>query len=223
MSETLRPETPEIGDDTTPVLTLIKQIREKRLDPRVLSAEDRRRCVTVLSGEGYSAAEIGQILERGERTIFRDLAAVRAANALKVTPHFPLQMAGEMCRQAEVSISRLRRIAREPAASAMERLMAESAAWRVLYDMMTKLQSLGYLPRVPTGVVAQVIDHGNAGPIPSFDEMAQRLQALERVDRETGISDTEQSEQRRLLMDMVERGRLSVQIEKLDRQRPNEG
>ena len=40
-----------------PVLALIKQIKENKVDPAVLSAEDRRRCVDVLWGEGYTVAE----------------------------------------------------------------------------------------------------------------------------------------------------------------------
>jgi len=104
-------------DDAAPVLALIKQIKENKLDPVVLSTEDRRGCVDVLWGEGYSVAHTAQILQRGERTIYRDRTAIRASHALNIGPGFALQMAGELMRQAEISISRLRQIAREPSAA----------------------------------------------------------------------------------------------------------
>lgn len=221
-TESHPPEDPSAAGEAEPVLTLIKRIKENRLDPCLLSAEDRRRCVEVLRGEGYSVPEIGQILKRAERTIHRDLAALRAANALQVHPQFPLQMAGEMLRQAECSIGRLRRIAREPSASAMERLTAESSAWRVFADLIGKLQSLGYLPRVPTGVVAQVVDQAGGDPIATYDQLAQRLKELDQVDREIGLQDAEHTAQRRTLMEMVQRGRLSAQVEQSARRKPED-
>ena len=106
-------------NDTGPVLTLIKQIKENKVDPLVLSTEDRRRCVGVLWGEGYTVAETAQILKRGERTIFRDRSALRSTHALRIHPQFAPEMAGELMRQADCSAGRLRRIARESGASAL--------------------------------------------------------------------------------------------------------
>lgn len=205
-----------------PVLTLIQNIRDRRIDPSVLDSEDRRRCVEVLRGEGYSVAEIGRILKKSERTIQRDLAQIRTDNALRVRPGFAEEMAGEMVRQAEVSVARLRRIAREQAASAMERLMAESAAWRVHSDMIIRLQSLGHLPRVPTGVVARIDASASAQPIESYEQMQRRLEALERVDAELGLSDARRQARRRLLREAVQRGRLSAEIDGLSGAAPED-
>ena len=202
-----------------PVLSLIKRIKEQRLDPVVLSAEDRRRCVEMLWGEGYSVAEIAQILKVGERTIYRDRGELRSAQALRVDAQFPAQMAGELIRQAELSTSKLRRIARESEASAMERLMAEQAAFRVQLDLITKLQSMGYLPRVPTGVVAQVVNT-KGDTIASYEQLTERLQELERVDRELGEHDPQQIAQRKALAELVERGRLAAEVDSI-LQRPH--
>ena len=97
----------EPANEAEPVLTLIKQIKENKIDPAMLSAADRRRCVEVLWGEGYTVAETAQILKRGERTIHRDRSELRAAHALHVHPQFAPQMAGELIRQAEGSVGRL--------------------------------------------------------------------------------------------------------------------
>lgn len=210
----------ENNNDTEPVLTLIKQIKENKLDPRLLSAEDRCRCVDVLGCEGYSAAEMAQILKVGERTIFRDRTELRAAHALRVDSQFAPKMAGELIRQAECSIARLRRIAREAGASAMERCMAENFAFKTYVEMLGKLQSMGYLPRVPNSVVAQVV--GASGDVfRALDQSAQRLKVLDLVDREIGQEDPEQLQQRRVLEEIVRRARLAAEVDRLSDRPPD--
>lgn len=206
--------------DVEPVLTIIRNIKERSLDPRGLSAEDRRRCVEVLRAEGYSMAEIAQVLKRHERTIHRDLEQIRAAHALAPDPSLCEQMIGEMVRQAETSVSRLRKIAREPGASAMERLMAESAAWKVYREMFEKLQSVGYLPRMPTNVVADVYQHLDADPTAIYDELGERLRELEQVDRELGLDNPARTARLAALEDEVQRGRMSARIEQLGKEPP---
>ncbi len=214
---TTKPPIPadEPASDTEPVLTLIHQIKENRIDPARLSAEDRRRCVDVLWGEGYTVAEIAQILKRGERTIHRDRSDLRAARALHVDSQFAPQMAGELMRQAEGSAARLRRIAREPGASAMERCMAENFAFKIYHDMIGKLQSMGYLPRIPTGVVAQLVGASGDEAIATYDQLAQRLKELDGVDRELGLNDPEYRERRRALQEVVRRGRAAAEINQM--------
>lgn len=206
---------PASSDDKDPVLAIIAKIKDKTLEPRTLSPDDRRRCVEMLYGEGYSTAEMAQILKRDERTIKRDIAAVRAANAFTPTAAFGEQMTGELLRQAEISTARLRRIARESGVSGMERLMAEAAAWKVFKEMIEKLQSLGHLPRVPTSVITTVYQQHDADPIASYDELAQRMEELKRVSRELGGNDPNRLSALEELSDRVERSRLSVQIDRL--------
>jgi hypothetical protein len=213
-AESPTPENEPAGDPG-PVLTLIKQIKESRIDPLGLSAEDRRRCVDVLGAEGYAVPEIAQILKRGERTIYRDRSDLRCTHALRVHPRFALEMAGELIRQAEGTIGRLRRIAREANASAMERAIAETSAFKVYAEMISKLQSLGYLPRVPTGIVAQVVGASGGEAIATYDQLAQRLKDLENVDQELGQNDPERRERRQMLQEIVRRGRMSAEVEQL--------
>jgi len=205
------PILPDDQPEEEPVLSLIKQIKENKLNPKSLSAEERRRCVDVLGGEGYSIAEIAQIMQRGERTISRDRAEQRTAHALRPDPDFGPKMAGELIRQAECSMTRLRKIAREPGASAMERCMAENFAFKVFLDMQSKLQSMGYLVRIPNSVVAQVIGASN-DIIPQLEQARQRLAELEMVDKELGITDPVQQEKRRALREIIEQGHTAAQV-----------
>lgn len=211
---TTKASPPSAASGNEPVLTLIKQIKDNKVDPGILSAEDRCRCVEVLCAEGYSVADAAQILKVAERTIYRDRLELRRQHALRVDPEFAPQMAGELMRQAEGSVGRLRRIAKEPNASAMERAMAESFAFKVYLDMLTKLQSMGYLPRIPTGVVAQVVDRAGTA-IATCDQLARRLEELERVDRELGLDDPQRAKQRHALKDLVLRGRTAAELDQM--------
>jgi len=190
-----------------PVLVMINQIKDRQLPPKSLSSEDRRRCVEVLRGEGYNLAEIGRILQCSERTIRRDLQALRAEHALSPDPHLAEQFVGNLVKEAEASVAHLRRLARESSASVMERLMAESSAWKVYREMIEKLQSLGYLPRMPAGVVADVFQHAASDPSAAYDQLTERLKQLARIDEVQGGDDPTPSTRRDWLMDQVERSR----------------
>ena len=93
--------------------------------------------------------------------------------------------------------------------------MSESFAFKAFLDTLTKLQSMGYLPRVPTGVVAQVVGGSSAQIIATYDQLAQRLEELDGVDQEIGPGDPEHTEQRHKLKELIERGRLAAQLERL--------
>lgn len=193
-----------------PVLTLIQQIKSKQIDPEHLSAEDRRRCVELLRVEGLQVAEIGQVLKRTERTIRRDLEQIRQENAVARDPAMVERVVGDLMQQAESSRAHLCRIAREQGTSAMERLMAEQSAWKVTKECVETLQSVGYLPKVPTTMVADIRQHFDVEPIAGYDELHARMTRLKSI---TGDSDDRQVISQ--LMDEVQRGRLAARLEGL--------
>lgn len=194
----------------TPVLTLIQQIKSKQIDPSTLSQEQRRQCVELLRIEGYQVPEIGQILKKNERTIRRDLEQIRQENAVARDPAMVERVVGDVLRQAEGSRAHLRRIAREQSASAMERLMAEQSAWKVTKECAELLQSLGYLPKVPTTMVADIHQHVEVEPIAGYDELHARMTRLKSI---TG--DSQNREDIARLMDEVERGRIAARLDTL--------
>src|SRR5262249_9040948 len=111
--------------------------------------------------------------------------------AFVVQPKLAEQIVGELVRQAETSTARLRRIAREAGATAMERLTAEATAWRISRELFEKFQSLGYVPRVPVGVVAEV--HQRVSPIDEVEDVESELQQLASIARECMPDDPDAS------------------------------
>ena len=209
-------DTEKNASSEQPVIKLIQDIKSKKVAPDSLSKEDRRRCVEFLQTEGCKLAEIGQILGRNERTIRRDLEVIRAAHALSPDPHLAERFIGEMVCDAEISIAHFRRIARNKSVSGMERLMAESGAWKTRRECTEKLQSLGFLPRVPTTVRADVYQHADVDPIASYDQLNARLKQIEKCDRKAGENDPRRAQRTQKLFDEVERGRLSVRVGRLE-------
>lgn len=195
-----------------PVISLIQQIKAKQIDPQNLSAEDRRRCVEFLRIEGYQVPEIAQILRRDDRTIRRDLNQIRAENAVSPDPALVERVVGDLLQQADSSRAHLRRIAREQGASAMERHLAEHAAWKVTKECVETLQSVGYLPKAPTGVVADIHQHIEVEPVAGYDELRDRVARLNLIAGPDGNRHVLSE-----LKDEVERGRLAARIDGIAR------
>ena len=169
------------------VIAVIRDIQSGALAGRNLSPDDRRRCVEHLTAEGYSIAEIAEILGAAERTIARDRAAVREANALRAGPEFAGEMAGQLVRQAESGIARLRRVARERECPHATKVESERAAWSIARELIQCLQRLGYLPEAAQRVRAEV-SAGLAGAgafgefqAPRLDELADEAARLAQI------------------------------------------
>ncbi len=156
------------------VLSLIRDVREGRLSGPMLERADRQRVVEHLTGEGYSGAEIAEILKVSERTVIRDRIAVREQNALEPSDAMVAQVVGQMVRVAEQVAGRLRRIGREAGTKASEKIEAELGVWQVHREMVVTLQGLGYLPIAATHVNA----HITAG-----DDLPEAQELLAEIDR----------------------------------------
>jgi hypothetical protein len=104
----------------------------------------------------------------------------------------------------------------------MERSMAENFAFKVFTETIEKLQSMGYLPRVPTNVVAQVVGASCNEPIATYDQLAERLAELERIDRELGCDDPQRRKHRVMLKEFVDRGLTGAQIEGMIEEKGNQ-
>lgn len=109
----------------------------------------------------------------------------------------------------------LRWIASEPGASAMERCMAENFAFKVSIDMFSKLQSMGYLPRIPTNVVTHVVGGSGGDVIPTLEQLACRIKELDLVDQDLGVSDPVDQQRRRIIKELIEGGRSVAEIQQM--------
>ena len=117
------------------VVDILKRIREGLLDPKEISISDRRVCVAYLRLEGYTQEEIAQIFKVHRQTIIRDEKANRMDAARLVDEIDVKSTAGSLIVWAG-----------HLAAKAL-REKDYGLAWKIQRDLISDLQSLGYLPR----------------------------------------------------------------------------
>lgn len=170
------------------VITLIREIQSGGLAGRNLSSEDRRRCVEHLIAEGYSTVETAEILGVAERTIARDRAAIRAANAVDVDPDLAPQVVGQLFRHAEQSNARLRRLSRERDCPAAVRVDAERVNWLILSDLVRTLQRLGWLPTAAQQIRADLTHRtDDCLPVDQLEHLLEEAARVESIARAAGL------------------------------------
>ena len=163
--------------DDRSVLSVIGDIQRGAIDAKSLGIEDRRRCVVHLTSEGYSAAETAQILKVTERTIARDRAVIRRANAIERDPKMIGEMVGQLVTQADTCLQRIRRVTRERDTPSNVRVEGEKACWIIARDLVKCLQTLGYLPTAPQEIRGELTHQ--IEEVPAFGEIQEEVARLE--------------------------------------------
>ena len=126
------------------VIEIIKRVREGLLDPKEISVSDRRVCIAYLRMEGCRQEEIAEIFNVHRQTIIRDEKANRRELAKLVDEIDVRSYTGELIASA-----------RNLAAKAL-RKKDYALAWKIRRELISDLQSLGYLPRSPEQYNVQI-------------------------------------------------------------------
>ena len=204
-----------------PVLSLIQQIKDGTLNPRTFPKEKRQRCVEFLSSEGYTEARIGQILAKSEKTIYRDLIEIDARNSLTPSVDLAKEIIGNMFQKAMAHHKHLMRLARGSEATTAEKSHSEYLAWRVLREMVEKMQTLGYLPLKPQAIVSDIYHHSEGGDEKTYLQLRQDLRDMERAAKEAGTFDAEMEAGIKLLQQRIEKAEIAegiVDLKKEDKE-----
>lgn len=197
------------ADPPRPVRGLIAAIKAGEISGSGLRIEDRQRCVEYLSVEGFSAAEIAEILGIADRTVSRDRVAIRERLALDPDPALARQIVGQFVLRAEESAGRLRRLSRDRETPAAVKVDAERSAWGVVRDSVQVMQRLGYLPTAPQRITGRIeCEPPEPGVI--LEEIDQLTAALRDTDPSTVL-------QLAALRDGATRLQLSAQTAELAR------
>lgn len=160
-----------------PVLDIIQQIKDGKLDPKTLNKEERQPCVEVLLSEGCNVPTMAQILKVHDKTIRRDVADIRLRNSLTPNEEFTKGIAGEIITYARISRDHLMRLARSKDTSVMERAQAEMYSVQVMLNTIARLQSMGFLPEKPQVMIEDVYHHN----VLSLEDLQKDLIDVEKV------------------------------------------
>ncbi|MBP7055709.1 MAG: hypothetical protein KBB52_02510 [Candidatus Omnitrophica bacterium] len=198
------------------ILSIIQEIKDGTVNPKTLAKEDRQRCVEFLIGEGYTEAQTAQILARSEKTVSRDLVDLRARNALTPNVELAKQIVGDMFQKAMAHHKYLMRLARSPDASHSEKAQSEFLAWKVLKEVVEKMQTLGYLPLKPQEIIEDIFHHvTDDDKEQGIAESKNMLLDIERASRESGTIDPATEEKIKLLRQKIEEAEISHEVTKL--------
>jgi predicted DNA-binding protein (UPF0251 family) len=116
-------------------LDLLRKVRSREVQPADVSPEERRVCVAYLQLEGYTQEEMAEIFQVHRQTIARDERVIRERTARLVDQIDVRAMVGGLIAWGE-----------HIAAKAM-REKDYALAWKVQRELISDLQSLGYLPK----------------------------------------------------------------------------
>lgn len=206
----------EQQDNERSAVQLLQDINNGLFDPKLLDKPSRQNCVELLVAEGYTISHIAQVLKWSEKTISRDLKEIQDRHALTPDLEFAKRLIGEMYQKALNHHAYLVRLARGRDASVAEKIQSEFAAWKVLKELIEKLQTLGYLPLKPTEIVGTLFHYSDADKPPSIDEMRTMVVRIEQAAKEAGILDEEAMRRVESLRKRIEQLELAQDIKKLE-------
>lgn len=203
------------------VRTILNKIKDGLLDAKTLTKEARQSCVEILVFEGLQISAIAQLLKKSDKTIRRDLKEIKERNALAPDVKFAKETIGDFLQKAINHHSYLMRLARSKDATIQERVQAEFAAWKVLDGLLSRLQSLGYLPLKPPEVITDLYHHTDADEEPSPEEMRKMLLRIEESAREAGVLDKEVREKIETIKERIKQSEITYEIRQLEEKTKN--
>ncbi len=194
----------------TGTLELLRKIQQGKLDAKGIAVGERRQLVAYLQGDGFSTADIAQVLKASDRTIERDKKAIREHNAIERDPKLLEQMVGRLVGEAELSIQQLRKTARDKSTASGAKIDAYHRCYQIVSDLTEKLQRLGYLPTASHKVEASLTHH--VAELPQFNELHDEVKRLKLVSERTIGGDPESTKQLALLESQITQADLASQV-----------
>ncbi len=178
-----------------------------------LSKPNRAVYVEALSGEGYGPSEMAKLLRVTSKTIGRDICDLRAKHAVERSPKFVKETVGNLVRQADLTVRRLRRTVRREDTDPRDAIYAERECWQIWRELMEVLQKLGYLPTAALEVHGD-ITHQVALQVPSYQQLQEELGRIEKI-QATSEEDEEAVMRLRSMRTKVERLAVAEEIQLL--------
>lgn len=164
------------SERTGRALELLAQVRTGAVPGSMLAPPERRGLVTLLTADGASVPEIAQILQVSDRTIERDRREIRTSSAIAKDPQLVGEMVGRLMAEAELTVQRIRRTARERDVDPGVKVDAEHKCYSIIQDLVRTLQGLGYLPTAAHRLEADLAHH--TASLPPAEEVVIEYQRL---------------------------------------------
>jgi hypothetical protein len=129
---------------------------------------------------------------------------------------FAKQFIGELFNKAMNHHGFLVRLARAKDTASAEKIQAEFAGWKVLKELVEKLQTLGYLPSRPTEIVGTFYHQSNDNDDNSPETMRKMLLGIEEAARDMGLLDSNVSAKIEILKTRIAQSEITEEIKQLE-------
>ena len=204
------------NDSEYSAVQLLQEINSGVLDANTLSKSSRQRCVELLIAEGYSYQHISQVLKISEKTVGRDMKEIKMRNELTPSIEFAKETIGDLFQQGLNHHAYLMRLARSKDATNSEKIQAEFSAWRVLRELVERMQSLGYLPSRPQRVVGDIFCHmPNEEGGESIEDIRKMIAEIETVAKDTNTYTPELAEEIKVIGLRIEKVEIVSEVKKV--------
>ena len=200
----------ETGERT---LSLLQKVQAGTVAPKCIRPAERHLIVSYLMADGYSTADMAQILKVSDRSIERDKKAIRETNALAASPELVEQMVGRLVCEAELSVQRIRKAARDKNTPQAVKVDAEHRCYQIRSDLTASMRHLGYLPTATSKLQADFTH--NIGQIPDFAQIQAEVQRLRQITGETQGTDPQLTKQLNQIDTELVKVKLVNQIENI--------
>ena len=158
------------GKQDPPILDLIQEIKDGRLNFSSLDKEGKIRCIQLLLDGGQTVPQIAQFLKRSDRQIQRYKEVIQKINARIFGPKFSAQFAGDTVAKEEFSHNFLIRLLMNKEVKVADKIKAIAVALQHRIELGKWLQSMGYLPSQPQKIVGDLFHHkGKPLPPPAIN------------------------------------------------------
>jgi len=203
--------------EDTPMLQILQQIKDKTLPPRFVPKEMRALIVGYLSFEGWTHPQIAQLFEFNEKNAQRAHRDFERMLQVTTSLEFVRKKVGYFICAADNQIAALLRIARSPSTADSVKIAAEGKVWEIRIGTITTLQSLGYLPRQPQQINADLFHHLDDTE-QSPDEMKKLLENIEEEGLESGVLDEEVKKKINAIKAKIQQVEISQEITELKKE-----
>ena len=202
-------------EDAFSVSKTLQGIKNRLIDPKTLSIEQRRYCVQALRLEGYQTYAIASLLSVSDRQIRRDIMQLKDANELEMDGKFAKKYLGELLVRGQNHCAYLMRLARSKDASVAEKTQAEYGAWKIYKELTERLQDVGYLPKVAKQISGDLYHHLSSGDDNPLDESRGIIVEIKKVMEETESSTPEIEKEIEVLNKRIECAEIKQDAQKL--------
>jgi len=205
--------------DDASIVSLIQDVKNGLMTFDMINEYERKVIVHTLRLEGYTILSISQLLKCSYKSIQRIAKEVKKDNQITPSSEFAKDTIGEMYQAAMQHWSSLVRLARSSSSSTREKIEAEFAAWRVLKELVEKLQSTGCLPQKPTEIVGDLYHHLDGPDLEkSLEEARNSLNEVIDVAAQCGNLTPELKKKVSLLQEKIVKVEIVQESEKIKQQ-----